>query len=136
MIYESELYHHGVKGMKWGVRKKKVAETTNSDKVRAYRDEMQRRKENAKKARAEYNQAKKSYNTERSKMNETFLRKQLTIEKLGKKKTRVFLMITKKKKGKKSKWHYRIQPRPSITVCFVMPYFEAIFLYAKKSRWR
>lgn len=84
MIYESELYHHGVKGMKWGVRKKKVVETTNSDKVREYRDEMQRRKENAKKAQAEYNQAKKSYNTERSKMNETFLRKQLTIEKLGK----------------------------------------------------
>lgn len=66
------------------VRKKKAVETTNSDKVRVYRDEMQRRKENAKKARAEYNQAKKLYNTERSKMNETFLRKQLTIEQLGK----------------------------------------------------
>lgn len=23
MYYESELYHHGVKGMKWGVRKQR-----------------------------------------------------------------------------------------------------------------
>ena len=27
MNYEYELYHHGVKGMKWGVRKKRVEDT-------------------------------------------------------------------------------------------------------------
>ena len=35
LIYESELYHHGVKGMKWGVRKSKAQR--NAEYVKKYK---------------------------------------------------------------------------------------------------
>ena len=33
--YENELYHHGVKGMKWGVRKARPESTGNSNRKKA-----------------------------------------------------------------------------------------------------
>lgn len=92
---ELELYHYGIKGMKWGVRryqnsdgsythagrKRRAAttvETTNSQIVRQKRQEM-------KKLRQEYKQAKRAYSTERDKLNESYVGNQLTIEKLGRK---------------------------------------------------
>lgn len=77
---ELELYHYGVKGMKWGVRKNKNAsiETTNSQKVRARYEEM-------KNLRNEYKRAKRTYTVERDKLNEAYSGKQNILEKVGKK---------------------------------------------------
>lgn len=41
LIYETELYHHGVKGMKWGVRRNRLT----SDVSQRIKKEAEKRKE-------------------------------------------------------------------------------------------
>lgn len=77
--YNSELYHHGVKGMKWGVRR--ARQTTSSPGVRRAKKpdnfivssikkkrrakELERRKESAAKARLEASKKKPAELTEK-----------------------------------------------------------------------
>ena len=47
---ENELYHFGVKGMKWGIRRNRSFSTGNSKKASSNKTEAQARKEKIKKA--------------------------------------------------------------------------------------
>ena len=47
---ENELYHFGVKGMKWGIRRNRSLPTGNSKKASSNKTEAQARKEKIKKA--------------------------------------------------------------------------------------
>lgn len=109
--YTNELYHHGVKGQKWGVRRyqnedgtrtaagKKRYELTNYQKVNSKKHILSSSKESYNKAKLDYKsggisktelknsrqafkQAKKDYNIELKKRNENYSDKQYKLDKV------------------------------------------------------
>lgn len=72
MTYSNELYHHGVKGMKWGVRKDRIRKRIQEHhikRVSKYRTKLAKKAtkraeyetEQANKARASYEDLKKEW---------------------------------------------------------------------------
>lgn len=86
MTYSNELYHHGVKGMKWGVRKDRIRKRIQEHhikRVSKYRTKLAKKAtkraeyetEQANKARASYEDLKK--NGKKSKAYRDFVEEQL-----------------------------------------------------------
>ena len=78
IAHNGELYHYGVKGMKWGVRQKQTqsVKTTNAQKVKERQQEMRR-------LQNEYKLAKRAYKMERNKLNEQYEKSQPSVEKIA-----------------------------------------------------
>ena len=80
IVHPDELNHHGVKGMKWGVRKDKPPRGRHAYKVdgrtptrKEYRQIKRTEKEFNKQAKAEYKQTRKEINKESSKVFKTYV---------------------------------------------------------------
>lgn len=74
LYYESELYHHGVKGMKWGVRRAEKKQARAKAKQQKRNKKIQRNFQTAVKAgwHKSYNKAVDKFNADIDKINEKY----------------------------------------------------------------